>query len=181
MKTYRSIFDLPPSRLPRGLIGGPLIPMLPKRSRAVWERPFSGEWGLLGRLIRNGHYLRAIARKDHAVIQRFLRDYWTSSASQGFFDGFEHRFESVFLRHHAGIIDEIAKVVKRWPGTDQRLVEIGVGDARVLRHLASELEGFADFHGIDVNEEQILAQLSRDPPRGGISVLLEAGSSDPGR
>lgn len=155
MKSHRNIFSLPPSRLLKGLIGRPLISLFPKRAREVRERPFRGEWGPLGRLIRNGYYLRAIAEEDHGLVHDFLRDYWASSASQGFFDHFQHRFETVFLKHHAGIVGEIARIADEWKDVSPRLVEIGVGDAKVLAHLESELPNFREFHGIDVNEEQI--------------------------
>lgn len=155
MKSHRNLLSLPPARLIKGLIGRPLISLLPKYSPAIRERPFRGEWGALGRLIRNGYYLRAVAEGDHGLIHDFLQDYWASSASQGFFDHFQHRFETLFMRHHEGIVPEIRRIADEWAGVVPRLVEIGVGDARVLAHLESQLPGFGEFHGIDVNEEQI--------------------------
>lgn len=155
MKAYRRLLDLPPERLIKGLAGRLLISCAPGFSSEIRKRPFAGNWGYLGRLIRNGYYLRAVAEKDFELTQRFLTDFWKSPESRGFFDNFPHRFESVFLRHHAGIVGEIDRVFREWPDLVPQIVEIGVGDGQVLAYLESRLKQFGGFHGIDVNRRQI--------------------------
>ncbi|MGB6220025.1 class I SAM-dependent methyltransferase [Haloferula sp.] len=119
------------------------------------KRPFSKPWGTSGKLLRNGFLVRAIGEEDHGLIQDFMRDYWASPHSDEFFDNFEHRFETVFLRHHAGILEEISKVVQEFGVETPRLVEVGVGDGRVLSYLESKLDLIGEFHGVDINAEQI--------------------------
>lgn len=155
MKAYRTISDLPLQRRLKGLTGRAIVPCFPKLAREILENPFGGNPGPLGRLIRNGYYLRAVAKRDFDLTQRFLMNYWESPASEGFFDEFEHRFESLFLKYHAGIVDALQQISRSWSVPAPRIVEIGVGDGRVLEYLASRLTNFAGFHGIDVNKEQI--------------------------
>lgn len=155
MNAYRKQLDLPTGRLIKGLVGKLLIPCVPNYSREIRERPFEGEWGHVGRLIRNGFYLRAVLERDFDLTQKFLLDFWKSAESKGFFDNFPHRFESVFLKHHSKIVDEIQQISRGWSEIRPRIVEVGVGDGRVLAYLESQLEKFGRFHGIDVNREQI--------------------------
>lgn len=155
MKAYRTLFDLPFQRLVKGLAGRVLIPFSPKLARQILDDPFGGNPGHLGRLIRNGFYLQAVKDRDFHLTQRFLMNYWESPASRGFFGEFEHRFESLFLKYHAGIVDKLDQISRSWSVPLPRIVEIGVGDGRVLEYLESRLASFAGFHGIDVNKEQI--------------------------
>lgn len=155
MNAYRKLLDLPRGRLMKGLVGRMLIPWAPNYSREIRESPFGGGWGHVGRLIRNGFYLRAVVERDFDLTQKFLLDFWESPESKGFFDNFPHRFESVFLKHHSQIVDEIEQVSSGWSEMAPRIVEVGVGDGRVLAYLESQLEQFGEFVGIDVNREQI--------------------------
>lgn len=139
----------------RGIAGRIIIMARPRLARLVRKKPFSGKWGLAGRLVRNGFFLRAIQEDDHVLIQNFMHDYWCSPRSEEFFDHFEHRFETVFLRHHHEIVGEIGKVVATYHDFSPRIVEVGTGDGRVLAYLESELENVGDYHGIDLNDQQI--------------------------
>ncbi|WP_353568057.1 class I SAM-dependent methyltransferase [Haloferula sargassicola] len=155
MKAYRSTSDLPLSRLFRGFAGKVLMNVRPDLARRVRHQPFSLDWGTLGRLVRNGYFLRAVAERDHGLLHDFLRDYWSSPRSREFFDHFGHRFETVFLEHHRAIVDEIGQAVASFEGGPARLIEVGVGDARVINYLMKHLEGIQTFHGIDLNATQI--------------------------
>jgi hypothetical protein len=161
MKIYRNITDLPLKRLACGLIGIAAILVVPSLAQSVRTTPFSRNWGSMGRLIRNGFLARAVAGQDHQLIHDFMRDYWASPRSSEFYDHFEHRFDTLFLRYHRGIVEEIGKLISEFDSPEARIVEIGVGDARVLAHLAGNLPSVSKFHGIDLNEEIIAANSER--------------------
>lgn len=161
MRIYRKVTDLPIKRLACGLAGIAMIPLAPTMANAVRATPFSRAWGPVGKLIRNGQLARAVAGQDHKLIHDFMCDYWESPQSSEFFDHFEHRFETLFLRYHRGIVDEIGKILSAFDGTESRIIEIGVGDARVLAHLAESLPSVSKFHGIDLNDEIIAANSGR--------------------
>lgn len=157
MNVYRNSSELPASRRLKAFLGRILRRLRPGLAELVREKPFSGGWGTVGKLIRNADLADAVERSDHRALQRFHQDFWTSTAAEAdFFDRFANRFEDLFLRHHAGIVDRIAEVVSGWGG-GARVVEVGAGDGLVLAHLASRLTGFDSFHGIDLNPGQIAA------------------------
>lgn len=155
MKTYRKATDLPLGRLIRGLVGLVIILMAPAIANGVRTQPFTRPWGVVGKLVRNGFFVRAVSTGDHALLQDFLADYWISPRSDEFFDHFEHRFDTLFLRHHRRIVPEIQCIVESFHHQSARLVEIGVGDARVLRYLADHLPSVSHFIGIDLNTDII--------------------------
>jgi hypothetical protein len=157
MNAYRKASELPASRRVKACFGRLLRLISPGLARRVREKPFSGEWGFAGKLIRNADLADAVEAGDHRALQRFHQDFWTSTAAEAdFFDRFANRFEDLFLRRHAGIVDRIGGVVSEWGG-GARVVEEGAGDGLVLGHLASRLTGFDSFHGIDLNPGQIVA------------------------
>ena len=173
MRAYRRIHDLPAGRLLRGLLGCGLIVLMPAVAQEVRQRPFSRDWGARGRLIRNGLMFIALSRKDHHLFEEFLADYWKSAVSREFFDHFGHRFETLFLAHHRGITGEIRAVMERHVLPAWRLVEVGVGDARVLEYLADRIPEFRERHGIDLNEEVIAANRRRFEGREGYHFHAE--------
>lgn len=157
MNAYRNASELPASRRIKAFVGRLLRLLSPGLAKGVREKPFSGEWGFAGRLIRNADIADAVESGDHRALQRFHQDFWTSTAAEAeFFDRFANRFEDLFLRHHVGIVDRIEEIVAAW-GDGARVVEVGAGDGLVLAHLASRLSGFDSFHGIDLNAGQIAA------------------------
>ena len=155
MRAYQSIIDLPFTRILRGSLGCLLLHALPGLAKEVRQRPFSRDWGSAGRLIRNGFLFRAVATKDHGLFEQFLADYWESPVSREFFDHFGHRFETVFLAHHRGIVDEIGKALDQHGVQAARVVEVGVGDAKVLEYLGENLPQATEWHGIDLNEAMV--------------------------
>lgn len=157
MNAYRNSSELPASRRLKAFLGRILRRFRPGLATQVRDKPFSGGWGTAGKLIRNAYLADAVEAGDHRALQRFHQDFWSSTAAEAdFFDRFANRFEELFLRHHASIVDRIAEVVSGWGG-GARVVEVGAGDGLVLSHLASRLSGFDSFHGIDLNPGQIAA------------------------
>jgi len=155
VKAYRQLSDFPPKRRAKALLGRGLKTLLPKLAQRVHERPFHPRWGIAGRLIRNGHLADAVESRDHETLQRFFTDYWSSETSAEFYDQFAQRFEDLFLRFHAGIVDRIADATAHFGPGSARLVEVGCGDGRVHHYMARHLPGIGEFHGIDLNATQI--------------------------
>jgi trans-aconitate methyltransferase len=155
MKAYRNISDLPLKRRAKASLGFALRNLMPQLASQVREKPFDPRWGVAGRLIRNGHLAEAVGSRDHETLQRFFMDYWSSGTSAEFYDRYARRFEELFLRFHAGIVEEIADAMRHFDPAESRIVEVGSGDGRVLSHLAQRFPSLGAFHGIDLNAWQI--------------------------
>lgn len=155
LRVYRKYLDLPKFRLLKGLVGLALVPLFPAYSATIREAPFSRPQSRIGRLIRNGHLVRAVADKDHDLIRRYLADYWSSQASDEFYTELSHRYETLFLAYHSRIVDETLAVMARAGGTFSQMVEIGAGDGKILSHFSRYLPGISAFHGVDINQEQV--------------------------
>jgi hypothetical protein len=131
------------------------MPLFPAYSAEIRQAPFRRRLSPAGRLIRNGHLVRAVATKDHELIRDFLADYWSSEASDEFYRELSHRYETLFLAYHAGIVEQTADAVKRSGGEFRQLVEIGSGDGKILAHFSRYLPEIPAFHGVDLNKDQI--------------------------
>lgn len=155
LKAYRKTSDLPLHRLLKGTAGRMLMSVRPELSSAIKERPFASQLPLSGRLIRNGHFMNAVGAEDHAMIRDFLRDYWSSGASDEFYEGLSHRYETLFLAYHSSIVDETRRAMERTGQPFQRMVEIGSGDGKILDHFRRYLPNLPEFIGVDVNLTQV--------------------------
>ncbi|MBP6785774.1 MAG: hypothetical protein KA152_18410, partial [Verrucomicrobiales bacterium] len=138
MKAYRTASDLPLNRRVKAMVGNLLKVLRPALAKQVDEKPFDPEWGSAGKLIRNAHLLNAVERRDHETLRRYFTHYWSSATSVEFYDGFAHRFEDLFLRHHSVIARHLADLLHRLGEGPIRLVEVGSGDGRVLEWLSCE-------------------------------------------
>lgn len=155
LKAYRKTSDLPLHRLLKGTAGRMLMSVRPDLSNEIRNKPFSNHPPLSGRLIRNGHFMKAVGDEDHAMIRDFLRDYWSSGASDEFYEGLSHRYETLFLAYHSSIVDETRRAMADMPAPLRRMVEIGSGDGKILDHFRRCLPDLAEFHGVDVNLPQV--------------------------
>lgn len=155
MNAYRSAADLPLNRRVKAIAGNLLMSLRPQLANQVDAQPFDPGWGSAGKLIRNAHLLNAVQRKDHKTLRRYFTHYWSSATSVEFYEGFAHRFEELFLRHHAVVADHIAEALPQLGEGVIRLVEVGSGDGRVLEWLADKLDAVSEYHGVDLNEREI--------------------------
>ena len=173
MKAYRTASDLPLNRRAKAMAGNLLKVLRPALAKQVDEKPFDPEWGSAGKLIRNAHLLNAVERRDHETLRRYFTHYWSSATSVEFYDGFAHRFEDLFLRHHSVIARHLADLLHRLGEGPIRLVEVGSGDGRVLEWLSRELPGIATLHGVDLNEREI--EKCRERHRDSTRLHFHAG------
>lgn len=155
LKAYRKTSDLPLHRLLKGTAGRMLMTVRPDFSSEIRKSPFASHLPLSGRLIRNGHFMNAVKAEDHGMIRDFLRDYWASSASDEFYEGLSHRYESLFLTYHSSIVDETRKAMDSTGLAFRQMVEIGAGDGKILHHFSRCLPELPAFHGVDVNQVQV--------------------------
>jgi SAM-dependent methyltransferase len=152
MRAYKTVRDLPAVRRCKALVGNLLIVLLPALTFSVNARPFSQPHNFCGRLIRNSLQHRAVRRRDHVVLQRFLLDYWASPIADEFFQSFAGRFEDLFLVYHSEIVSELTRRIGEDAGTESvRLVELGCGDGRVLDYLEKKLPQVSAFTGLDLS------------------------------
>lgn len=155
MRVYRSVRELPANRRLKAFAGSLLARLRPSLSAAVDEKPFDPGWGAAGKLIRNAHLADAVHRGDHGKLRRYFTDYWSSATSAEFYEGFAHRFEDLFLRHHALIADHIVEALPVLGEGPVRLVEVGSGDGKVLEWFGEKVPALASLHGVDLNEREI--------------------------
>ena len=155
LHAYRKPSDLPLHRRLKGVVGNILMALRPDLSAAVKAAPFRENWSTAGKLIRNGHLLNAVAMQDHALICGFLSDYWSSHASDEFYTGLSHRYETLFLKHHEAIVAETDEAIRKAGGNFHQLFEIGAGDGRIIEHFSRHLVTIPAFHAIDINGAQV--------------------------
>jgi ubiquinone/menaquinone biosynthesis C-methylase UbiE len=173
MKVYRTASDLPADRRIKALAGTIIKKFQPGLAAAVHQRPFDAGWGLAGKLIRNAYLAEAVSRGDHETLRRYFTHYWSSSISEEFYEGFAHRFETLFLRHHSCIAERIAESLPD-PGEQPfRLVEVGCGDGRVLEWFAESLPNIGEFLGVDLNAREI--EKCRERHRRSDRISFHAG------
>lgn len=93
------------------------------------------------------------------------RNFWAGEYALDFYSKTAFRFEKVFLRMHAPMVDELKKAMAS--GQFHTLCEIGCGAGQVLAHLKDELPDLTRLVGIDLNAAQIQAnqQCYHDEPR----------------
>ncbi len=155
MKTYRSLSDLPASRRTKAIFGQIIKRLRPRLAEQVSRNPFNPAWDWSGKLVRNALLTEAVERGDHEALRRFFTDYWSSTISEEFYDGYADRFENLFLRHHAVIVERIEELLPSLGEGNVRLVEVGSGDGKLLEWLSQRLDGITEFHGVDLNEQEI--------------------------
>lgn len=155
LHAYRKSSDLPLQRRLKGNLGNLLMAVDRKRSNEVKAAPFRQSWSTTGKLIRNGHLQNAVASGDHALICRFLMDFWSSPAAAEFYTNLSHRYETLFLKHHQSIVGETVKACHKTGGVFHQLIELGSGDGKVIEHFSRHLPTVAEVHGIDINAEQV--------------------------
>jgi len=173
MRIYRSASDLPSARRLKAVAGNFLKILNPGLAAAVDEKPFDPEWGTAAKLIRNAHLLNAVQGRDHESLRRYFTHYWSSALSAEFYEGFAHRFEDLFLRHHAVVADHIAGAIPLPGEGNTRLIEVGSGDGRVLEWLSERFDGISEFHGVDLNEREI--EKCREKHRDSDRLFFHAG------
>lgn len=155
MKVYRTARDLPTDRLIKAFAGSFLKLLRPALADAVDAAPFDPTWGPAAKLIRNAHLADAVRRGDHEKLRRYFTHYWSSATSAEFYEGFAHRFEELFLRHHSVIAERLGDALPGLGEGPVRLVEVGSGDGRVLEWFAERLPGITTLHGVDLNDREI--------------------------
>ena len=154
IRAYRTVSELPFSRWLKGKFGTILMRISPAYTASIKKAPYQPDLNGVGKLIRNGLFFKAIEDQDHALIIRFLGDYWSSPISDEFYTGFSQRYETLFLAYHSGIVGETLKAMEISGKHYGQLVEIGSGDGKILEHFSKELKSIPSFHGIDLNLPQ---------------------------
>jgi hypothetical protein len=155
MKVYRTASDLPAGRRLKAMAGSFLKILRPGLADAVDAAPFDPAWGAAAKLIRNAHLAEAVRRGDHEKLRRYFTHYWSSATSAEFYEGFAHRFEELFLRHHSLISDHVGDALPGLGEGPVRLVEVGSGDGKVLEWFAERLPEIDTLHGVDLNDREI--------------------------
>ncbi len=139
------------------MAGSLLGSIFPGRRSKVEKEPFADDGKILNRLIRNGLYAKAFREKDHQQLRNFLSHYWGREAA-AFHEGWDDRFERLFLGHDVSVIDELDSLLTE-RGADRplnHLYEIGCGGGQVLAYMRDRFPQFTTITGIDLGEEQIL-------------------------
>ena len=154
----RSLSDFTLAKQLKLRLGKVLARIFSQRAEIVEKAPFSAEMSALDRLVRNGLQAQALEGKNYEPLRRYLSHYWGEEA-KNFHDGWQDRFERMFLNHDVIVIDELQKLLELDPSSTgyDRLYEIGCGGGQVLDYLCKRLSDIEEFVGIDIGSAQIEA------------------------
>lgn len=151
----RNPSDLPFKKKLRCLLGRVLGALSPGRVEKVRADLFNPSWGGVDKLIRNGLFYRALAGRDHALLKKFLVDYWGSDDGKAFHDDFRFRFETHFLKHAVRATDDFAAHLEVSSPPMNAVYEIGCGTGQVLNYFAERFPEIPQFVGLDLSERQV--------------------------
>jgi len=155
LRAFRNASELPLERKLKALAGKFLRSLRPDYAASIRAAPFQKQWSVSGRLIRNACLVDAVEIADHVLICDFLRDYWSSRASDEFYTGLSHRYETLFLAYHQRIVAETLQAIQGSGYEFTQLVELGAGDGKILDHFSGHLPPGLSFHGVDINLSQV--------------------------
>lgn len=152
----RKFSDFPANKQAKLLAGSLLAAVLPKTRASVENSSLSDSSSRLERLVRNGLYATAFRRKDHRKLRNYFSQYWGSEAA-AFHEGWDDRFDRMFLQHDVQIVDELEKLMGKRDSNSQfqHLYEIGCGGGQVLSYMRDRFPGLETLTGIDLGAEQI--------------------------
>ncbi|MEC5128114.1 methyltransferase domain-containing protein [Verrucomicrobiales bacterium BCK34] len=152
----RQIADFPLSKRASLIVGSILGSILRKRQAVIEKEPFANDANILNRLIRNGLYAKAFKQEDHVKLRNFFSHYWGKEAA-AFHEGWNDRFERMFLKHDVSVIHDLEKLISERKADEpfRHLYEIGCGGGQVLTYLHDRFGNFTSLTGIDLGEEQI--------------------------
>jgi len=155
LRAFRNASELPIQRKLKALAGRFIGALRPGYAASVREAPFRKQWPVSGRLIRNACLVDAVETADHGLICDFLRDYWSSRASDEFYTGLSHRYKTLFLAYHQSIVAETLGAIQSSESEFTQLAELGAGDGKILDHFSQHLPPGLSFHGVDINLSQV--------------------------
>lgn len=155
LRAFRNASELPLERRLKALAGKFVGSLRPGYAASIRAAPFRKPWPVSGRLIRNSCLVDAVDTADHVLICDFLRDYWSSRASDEFYTGLSHRYETLFLAYHQRIVTETLQAIQGSDFEFTQLVELGAGDGKILDHFSRHLPPQLSFHGVDINLSQV--------------------------
>ncbi len=155
LRAFRNASELPLERKLKALAGKLIRSLRPEYAVSIREAPFRKRWPISGRLIRNACLVDAVETADHVLICEFLRDYWSSRASDEFYTGLSHRYETLFLAYHQRVVAETLQAIQGSDFEFTQLVELGAGDGKILDHFSRHLRPGLSYHGVDINLNQI--------------------------
>lgn len=128
--------------------------MFPGRAAALEAERFTHhgrQSSALDRLIGAGIAYRALRRKDFGRLAGCHLRFWSGAGSATFHAAAAERFDSVFLRHYAPLIDELERFLGH-DGPMPTVCEIGSGSGLLMHYLAKRLSRVERFIGIDLCE-----------------------------
>lgn len=131
----------------------------------------------LKRAILYARLRRAHAHGDIAGMDDALSAFWKGGPGDRFHASFAEERFSVFRKQHAVVIDALAGVLERSGARFSRLVEIGCGDGRVLRHCAERLPSISQAIGLDINAA-VISRAASEHPAGGRLAFANADARD---
>ncbi len=119
--------------------------------------------GTLGeKFLKAGLFGDAFIKRDHARLVDYHRRHWLSPHVRGYYEESGSRFRGHFLRHHGNLIDALECLLREWPGSCRRFVEIGCGAGLVTFYMASRFPHWKEYIGLDLNDARTLGNNRRN-------------------
>ncbi|MBV7337255.1 class I SAM-dependent methyltransferase [Chloroflexi bacterium TSY] len=129
---------------------------MPARAESIKRDEFSFTSGQkrnwLDSLLRAGLIEQALAKGQSTTLEQYHYDFWQGERGHQYHSERQNRFEEIFLRHYAYLVDEINALVQTEPGYTT-LCEIGSGSGQLLDYLAANVPAIERCIGIDLSEE----------------------------
>ncbi len=137
----------------KSVIGHALEILVPSAVRDLEQGVNPDRQQRIKKLILHARMTRAKTSGDLSKGEDALHQYWQTDFAHDFYGRFHDRFEKWFHGAHAPAIEAIIQHARR-NGFD-RIVEIGCGDGRALKHISAHLPDIDRFIGLDINPKII--------------------------
>ncbi len=139
-----------------GIVGQQLLIFFPDRVETIQRDGFSFIMGQkrnwLDSLLRAGLIERALTTRKSSLLEKYHYDFWQGERGHQYHSSCLDRFDEIFLRHYAYLVEEIAAFARKEPAYTT-LCEIGSGSGQLLDYLASNVPEIQRFVGIDLSQE----------------------------
>ncbi|RJQ48583.1 MAG: class I SAM-dependent methyltransferase [Desulfobacteraceae bacterium] len=137
-----------------GILGEALLPLMPRRARAIAEEGFTLVNGrrrnIIDAVIRAGMAHRALRGGSPDLLAAYHRRFWTGESAREYHE----RRRAEFVPEFSEILENLNRLLLMHDEF-KTLCEIGTGSGQMLEYLAGRLTTVERFIGIDLNPDTI--------------------------
>jgi hypothetical protein len=142
------------------MLGSLIAKVDSRRAVANYRRPASGI-NVVDRLLVTYLTNRCAAERRTGFLERLHASFWRGQEGAVFSRNCDHRFQDLFLARQQPDFQALKFHLAAHPNID-RIVEIGTCSGLFLEFLVSSFPQIRQAVGLDINEEQIAANLKKE-------------------